>query len=207
MHNIGETYMELEMCETENPPILIDDDPKNVFKNYGKIENYLMRKKIYDMLVEAKERLPKNVFFYAFEIYRPMQKQIEYWESTLADFKKQFPQDAEEEIIRKVEIYIANPYKEGSGHQTGAAIDITLCDENGKLFDMGTEWRENISKTMTFSNELTLQQQENRNTLMSAMVRSGFTNYFEEWWHFCYGELEWAVMTRIGKTKFLKLKI
>jgi D-alanyl-D-alanine dipeptidase len=207
LYNVVDTYLELDMCEEENPPVLVKDDKANIFFNFKDIPNYLVRKQIYDMLVEASARLPKGLHFWAFEIYRPLKLQIQYWEEVVARMKVDFPNATQEEIEKKSEIYIAHPYKEGSGHQTGAAIDLTLCDDNGKLLDMGTEWRENVKKTATYSTELTKEQYENRNILLSTMIRSGFTNYFEEWWHYCYGELEWAVMTRIGKTKFLKLKV
>ena len=86
-------------------------------------------------------------------------------------------------------------------------FDLTLCDKNGNELDMGTKWKEHTPKIYTYHNELTLEQYRNRSILIGAMLSAGFINYFEEWWHYSWGELEWALMTRVGKTKFLKLNI
>ncbi|GMO62339.1 MAG: hypothetical protein Ta2D_08710 [Rickettsiales bacterium] len=207
LYRVSGYEVELDMCESEETPILVEKDEKNVVFNFKDLEIFLLRKKVYDMLVDANTQLPKGIHFKIFETYRPMEKQIKYWEETWAEQKALYPNESDDDLTRRCEIYIANPHTEGSGHQTGAAIDLTLCDDNGVELDMGAAYLEHSPKTRTFCQGLTAKQYENRNLLINAMLYGGFINYFEEWWHFCWGELEWAASTRVGTTKFLKLKV
>ena len=74
------------------------------------------------MLVYAKTKLPNGLYFKGFETYRPLSRQIEYWDHAVAEIKKKFPDINDDKLVEQAEIYIANPYKQGSGHQTGADI-------------------------------------------------------------------------------------
>ncbi|MBE6446187.1 MAG: hypothetical protein E7021_02125 [Alphaproteobacteria bacterium] len=208
-HSVGDLSLECEIFESENPPELVSDDYNEIFINKISCEYFLLRKRVYEMLTIAHKHLPKGYKFKAFELYRPFHSQVYYWKCILDELRNKNPYISDEELYEKANIFIANPYKQGSGHQTGAAIDLTLCDEQGRELDMGTKWREFNSKTKTFSLDPTLteEQKQNRKMLYDAMIIAGFVNYFEEWWHFSYGEIEWAVITRIGKTLYAPLKI
>ncbi len=209
IHTVGTLSLECEIQETEPEPDLVDNDEENLFINTVSCEYFLLRRKIYNMLKVAKAALPEGYHFKAFELYRPMKTQIYYWECVLHDLRDQYPNLSEAELEERANVFIANPYKQGSGHQTGGAIDLTLCDATGKEVDMGTKWREFNELTATFpmSEKLTAEQKKNRKILYDAMIIAGFVNYFEEWWHFSYGEIEWAVITHIGRTLFAPLKI
>lgn len=209
IHTVGDVSLECDILETENPPELIENDPNNLFVNTYSCEYFLLRQKTYNKLTEAKKYLPKGYHFKAFELYRPIKRQIYYWDCVLRELEEKYPHLSPEKLDEMANIYIANPYKQGSGHQTGAALDLTLCDENNKELDMGTAWREFNDLTPTFSNsaKLTETQKKNRKILYEAMITAGFVNYFEEWWHYSYGDIEWAVITKIGKTLYAPLKI
>ena len=96
-----------------------------------------------------------------------------------------------------------------SGHATGAAVDLTLVDlaaENRGEFDpaasygdctqpaakrapegsldMGTGYDCFDVASHTSARSITPEQRERRQTLLAAMRRQGFVNYFREWWHF-----------------------
>lgn len=87
--------------------------------------------------------------------------------------------------------FIANPSV--AGHPTGGAIDITLVERSTKsMLDMGTELRDFSPKTLTFHPEISKQAWRNRMLLRNLMVKSGFAPYDGEWWHFSYGDKEWA---------------
>ena len=95
----------------------------------------------------------------------------------------------ETEILRLLNIGIAGV---GGGHQTGGAVDLGLCDNEGRELDMGTQYREHTPKTVTKCKLLSEEQRSNRAILLKAMRRAGFVNYPAEWWHFCYGDKMWA---------------
>ena len=72
------------------------------------------------------------------------------------------------------------------------AVDISLCDQNGQDYDMGTGYLEVSSKIITDAKGLTQEQKKNRALLKKTMENEGFKNYPYEWWHFCYGDRMWA---------------
>ena len=86
--------------------------------------------------------------------------------------------------------FVSNPWY-GSVHNFGAAVDITICDENGVPLDMGAgydDFRDIAfpSKEWRFlkSGELSAEQHGNRKLLRAVMKSQGFRNIPSEWWHF-----------------------
>jgi zinc D-Ala-D-Ala dipeptidase len=76
-----------------------------------------------------------------------------------------------------------------SGHSRGATVDLTLLDCRGPsgqcaALDMGTEFDFFDPRANTDSPQATPSQRENRQRLLKAMAREGFTNYPQEWWHY-----------------------
>lgn len=65
----------------------------------------------------------------------------------------------------------------GGGHQTDGAVDLGLCDKEGRGLDMGTQYLEHNAKTKTCCITLTEEQRRNRRILVNAMQRAGFVNY------------------------------
>lgn len=80
----------------------------------------------------------------------------------------------------------------GGGHQSGGAVDLTLCDREGRPIDMGTGYMEHNDSTATYSKHITSEQRKNRKILLTVMEETGFVNYPAEWWHFAYGDRMWA---------------
>lgn len=81
--------------------------------------------------------------------------------------------------------YVANP-KNGSRHNRGAAVDLTLIDSTGKELDMGTGFDNFTEKAHYNYSGLTEEQKKNRKILRDAMIKFGFEPLETEWWHFDY---------------------
>lgn len=81
-----------------------------------------------------------------------------------------------------------------AGHPTGGAIDITIIDSSGNNLDMGTSIADFTlsEKIQTFSPNLTEIQKSNRKLLHDTLLQEGFAPFYGEWWHFSYGDREWA---------------
>lgn len=86
--------------------------------------------------------------------------------------------------------YVSNP-KNGSLHNYGAAVDLTIVDEFGEELDMGTEYDyfgelayPRLEQKMLKEGKLTAQQFENRELLREVMMNAEFTPITTEWWHF-----------------------
>jgi len=79
--------------------------------------------------------------------------------------------------------YLANP-KKGSKHNRGAAVDITLVDENGKELPMPSGYDEFSERAHIKYNQCDEQLIRNRELLGEIMVKHGFKRISTEWWHF-----------------------
>ena len=86
--------------------------------------------------------------------------------------------------------FVSNPAN-GSIHNYAAAVDLTICDKNGKALDMGAGYDDirliaYPSKEEFFLKKglLSKKQIENRKLLRKVMTNQGFMNIVTEWWHF-----------------------
>lgn len=187
---------------------LIFKDNEKVFYNSEAFT--CLRRVIYDMLVKAKSHLQEGLHLYLFEAYRPIETQILYWENTLVGLRQEHPDMNLKELEILADKLCANPYTHGSGHQCGSAVDVSLVDSHGKFLDMGSQWRElKITLTKTYTQEPSVSelQLKNRGLLLDAMLRAGFTNYIEEWWHFSYGDRDWVIGNNLSEKEIIFTKI
>ena len=86
--------------------------------------------------------------------------------------------------------FVSNP-KNGSVHNYGAAVDLTICNSKRKPLDMGAGYDDmrkvaypSLESEFLASGEITLQQIDNRKLLRRALKSQGFSNIPTEWWHF-----------------------
>lgn len=79
-------------------------------------------------------------------------------------------------------------------HPTGGAVDVTIYDiENQKELDFGSKIHDFSSDICyTFYKNISDDEKENRMLLRRLMLNEGFAPYDGEWWHFSYGDREWA---------------
>jgi zinc D-Ala-D-Ala dipeptidase len=78
------------------------------------------------------------------------------------------------------------------GHCTGGAVDVTILGPDGEPLDMTAARREGRDTTPTYSAELTGAARANRELLIRVMIEAGFSNCYDEWWHWSYGDAGWA---------------
>ena len=81
--------------------------------------------------------------------------------------------------------YVANP-SEGSMHNRGVAIDLTLADLNGKEIDMGTPYDFFGPEAHQDCTKLSSSILSRRQLLTTTMKSEGFQPIRTEWWHFSY---------------------
>ncbi len=81
--------------------------------------------------------------------------------------------------------------KNGSIHNYGAAVDLTICDGNGVPLDMGAGFDDirkiaypSMERRYLQTGELTQLHIDNRNILRGVMRKAGFSGIDTEWWHF-----------------------
>jgi D-alanyl-D-alanine dipeptidase len=105
-----------------------------------------------------------------FDGYRPWAVTKTFWEATPKE-KKQF---------------VADP-KEGSKHNRGCAVDLSLFDlASGKEVAMPSEYDEMTERAHSGYAGGSEESRAMRDRLRSAMVAQGFEPYEPEWWHYNY---------------------
>lgn len=148
---------------------------------YDTLEIVYVQKGVARRLAKCQERLSAENPNYHLMVYdglRPLSVQWEMWKALdtipVADRGK----------------FVSNP-KNGSVHNYGAAVDITICDANKKPLDMGAGYDDirkiaypSLENQFLASGELTKQHIANRSLLRKVMRSQQFNNIPTEWWHF-----------------------
>lgn len=194
--------------EIENPARLVEIKAEDgIFFNPRYTDIRLIRAYIYELLKQAAQALPPGFRFVVYEAYRPMAAQIKLWDSVVAAKRREYPHlpvDSEE-FIAICDVFAANPYRQGSGHQSGAAVDISLADANGNELDMGGIVR-GFDETADFDcPSISADARKNREILKNALAAVGMVNYPSEWWHYSFGDRLWARLTGSKLAIFGKL--
>jgi len=82
--------------------------------------------------------------------------------------------------------FVANP-AEGSKHNRGCAVDLTLCElATGREVTMPSAYDEFSDRAFPSYSGGDVEARRLRDLLRSAMEDQGFTVLPEEWWHFDY---------------------
>jgi len=168
--------------------------PETDFVISNKNQNICGRKTVIEKIIDINEQLkPQNYKICVFEIYRDEATQNNLRLQEYNNAKKEYPNYSEIDIEKIVDTRVAKIRNNNvGGHQTGGAIDLTICGIGEKELDMGTKYLEFNDKTKTYCKGLTQEQQNNRNLLLKLMKNANFVNYPYEWWHFSYGDTMWA---------------
>jgi D-alanyl-D-alanine dipeptidase len=78
-----------------------------------------------------------------------------------------------------------------AGHPTGGAVDIQITD-NGTPLNFGADIWQFDESSYTFNPFINKEAWQNRLLLRRLMISEGFAPFDGEWWHFSYGDREWA---------------
>jgi D-alanyl-D-alanine dipeptidase len=137
---------------------------------YSQARAFMQRPAV-EALVQAHRALKRQGYgLLIHDAYRPWYVTKMFWEATPDDKK----------------IFVADP-KEGSKHNRGCAIDLTLYDlKTGKAVEMPSGYDEMSPRSYADYAGGTAGQRERRSILRRAMEKEGFTVYPQEWWHFDY---------------------
>ncbi len=150
---------------------------KNV---YDGMKHAYLQPDVAEMLVKAQKYLKSIHHEFSLIVYdaaRPRSIQQKMWDAVDAPFQ---------EKIR----FLANPVN-GSIHNFGAAVDVSIVDANGKPLDMGTGFDymgelayPSLEEEMLEQGRLEPIHVENRRLLRRVMRHGGFWGIQSEWWHF-----------------------
>jgi|SRR5579864_1859380 len=130
-----------------------------------------MQRPAAEALVRAHHELKKQGYgLLIHDAYRPWYVTKMFWDAT--------PKDKH--------IFVADP-QEGSKHNRGCAVDLTLYDlKTGKAVQMPSGYDEMSERAYADYSGGTAEERARRAILRKAMEKEGFTVYPQEWWHFDY---------------------
>jgi beta-N-acetylhexosaminidase/D-alanyl-D-alanine dipeptidase len=106
------------------------------------------------------------------DCYRPVSVQERFWELV-----------PDARYVLKPVVQDGVPV-EGSKHNRGAAVDVTLVDATGKELVMPTDYDDFTERAHRSYLRSGAQAVRNMRVLEVAMVREGFEPLATEWWHF-----------------------
>ena len=113
--------------------------------------------------------------------YRPWYVTEMFWEATPNDKK----------------VFVADP-KNGSRHNRGTAVDLTLYDlKTGGAVKMPSGYDEMSERAYAEYPGGSPEERERRAILRTAMEKEGFTVYPQEWWHFDYKDSKYYAILNV----------
>lgn len=165
----------------------------------GAMERCLLRQTVAQKLAQAADGLPAGYSILIFDGLRPLSVQRSLYSRFKAEVEKERPGLSPEALEQYLDQFVAVPVKRldrPSPHATGGAVDLTLC-KNGVPVDMGTGFDDFTALAYTAALEQDCPPhleaaRDNRRILYHLMASVGLVNYECEWWHFAYGERQWA---------------
>lgn len=208
MGEIEENYQRLEAdmlkyVDLAKIPVIPDDEPmvpliatdSLAYQQIGKDMKPITGNEIYvretvaTKLGEASLRLAREDKNFALQVvygYRALSVQTKLFEKFKQELSNRFSGD---DLLEEVHKLIAVPSV--AGHPTGGAIDVQII-RNGKPLDFGTDIWTFDRKSYTYSNEVSNLAMLYRFKLRHLLKAVGFAPFNGEWWHFSYGDKEWA---------------
>lgn len=189
-------------------PLSLAPEPVKVFPAYarlgipGAVLECYVREGVYRRLLAAARSLPAGLGLVVLDGWRPWRVQ-QYLFDTLYEALQSRHADLDETaLLARTREFVAMPSRDPvapSPHLTGGAVDVTLCDADGVMLDMGSLFDEasaaSHSAYLERLGSLSAAQcraRDRRRLLYHAMAEQGFTNLPSEWWHYDFGDQLWA---------------
>lgn len=127
--------------------------------------------------------------------YRSLETQRTDWKKSLKITEKKYPEIKDLEKVQEMTArFIAPP--ERAMHCTGGAVDVLLYDlkKDTALDDFDASDEDYYNELAYTANpKISNRERNNRSVLKKAMEAEDFVNYPLEWWHYSYGNAEWAI--------------
>lgn len=190
----------------KDPLILVDEfgfkkEPMYFKQGLTTDPNVYLRRNFLEILKKAELTLPAGLKFKIWDGFRTTAVQQKLYDGLYKKLEQENRDWSQEMLHQAVLGFVAAPTKTAdfaAPHNTGAAVDLTLVDADEQELPMGTpfDYFEIESYTFHFENapQNTKGEQFHRNRMIlyNSLVRLKCFNFPDEWWHFSYGDREWA---------------
>lgn len=183
---------------------------------YGEQSPYFLRTQVLERLIQAQTHLQTQQpgwKIQIFDAYRPIAVQQFMVDYTCADMARaqgfvweDMTEAQQQELLTLVYQFWALPSTDPRTpppHSTGAAVDVSLVDQQGQPVDMGSTIDEVSERSHPnyfavnpqpdrLSDDHVRQFHTNRQQLKQVMVQAGFCQHPNEWWHFSFNDQLWV---------------
>lgn len=183
-----------------NNRLLINPIDNDMSKYTG--SNIYVRKTLEEKLRRVSIKLKNYDKNYSLEIvygYRSLEIQRKLFNKCKNRYRNRY---SGIELLEVVHRNVAVP--KISGHPTGGAVDLQII-ENGNPLDFGTRIWEFCRDSYSFSPFVSTTALRNRMLLRELMKSEGFAPFDGEWWHFSYGDREWAAYYRKASAIYMQI--
>ncbi len=136
---------------------------------------FRVRPEVASRLARAAEMLPSDIRIGFWEGLRPLYVQQALWETGFDYLRRTHPELTVDALESVLEQFVARPSGAVPPHSTGSAVDLAPVNAFGQVLSPTDAWGR-------LANE----------TLARALNAAGLANYTPEWWHWSYGDEEWA---------------
>lgn len=155
----------------------------------------LLRSTVADMLVAAGKGLPAQYKLVLRAGHRPLEVQTKLLDMVKQDYLYKNPDTSDDQALVFARTYVSDPSIKLPPHCCGAAVDVDVIDrQTGELIDFGCPVNTDDEIAALGSDKINPEQRANRQMLVEAMTGAGFATFANEWWHFSYGDQEWATL-------------
>ena len=162
-------------------------------KMHPNYDGIYLRKTVAAMLESAALKLPRAWQLVVVAGHRPLQVQQALYDRVFNQFTAKYPDLSPDEIGTMTRLYVSDPTRKPSPHCCGSAVDIDAIDvETGRSIDFGTIINTSSKRSHIHDPHISEQARANRMLLLEAMIEAGFSSLHSEWWHFSYGDQNWA---------------
>ncbi len=194
---------------------LLDPPPYAVLgAPYGNASPYSLRSEVLGKLIQAQRKLQHQRpgwRIQVFDAFRPVAVQQFMVDHTFQGLVRakgleetHLTREQQQQVLEQVLQFWAIPSGNPTTpppHSTGAALDITLVDDQGAAVDMGSPIDEVSPRSFPnhFAESTAPHQQQvhlHRRLLYEVMTAVGFRQHPNEWWHFSLGDQLWAWLVR-----------
>lgn len=185
----------VEIVERDVSPRLVTlNETDRLFLNPLVANDWRIRPSINTRLMTAANTLPEGLCLMIYEAFRSRARQLELWKPVFAEIADRHPDWTPAQHYTEASRWVSPPDGFGSGHQAGAAIDVTLATRARMPLNMGTKMQAFTPLTPTAS-DVPAAVRKNRDLLVETLHAQRLINYPDEWWHFSYGDRLWAEVT------------
>jgi D-alanyl-D-alanine dipeptidase len=157
----------------------------------------LVRRTLAERLREADALLPRGLHLLVVEGLRPLGAQQLIHAAYRARLAGELPSLDASDLDRLASRFVAPPAT--APHVSGAAVDLTLADDDGRPLDLGCpiDATPEESDGACYFDAAGIADEARllRTALAGALHQVGLVNYPTEWWHWSFGDRYWAHVT------------